>query len=591
MWKLTLATGILAGTMCVTASAQYPVTQPNATYVPSRYGQGQLPFVPPPGYMPGNHGVASAPGIFMPASQFGPQPQYNQPQLGQPYVGQPYTPNQQSQFNPPQHGQGQPQFTQLPEYTDVPGANAAEATPYFESSIYRSSSYARQGDTGTESGPVESGVELSAPQSPVPSTLNEGPVLLGPDGSSNSSNYSPGSTGTHGGDYHQDGFGSGYNGSVFESHEGGLFGAPPVPLTFGDESCGPNGCDVGASGTGLDLNLQPKWNKGWFFQYDHLLWTFEPPNITTIGDDASERFVTIGGVTVFHGNSLNTSYVDYDLDNGDRFEFGFMDDCDGWIVGVVYGQMHHRLSAQGVNFVPNDPGPSIDQSYLAGYVDANADGIDDDISGNSIHGRHGEDLGTPDDTNPGAFILPFDGIPDQPAAIDFNDLVRYLVTFENFSTRNQVTMTGFELMKVKRYARSACSRLDCFYGVRYLNVEDDFSGLGTGGVLGATHWDLAVQMGRIADRTGRGMLEKCKGKHVVDKQEVDRLGEDKWLQGRGKHGGKREANLVRRAVREAARGRVANQAVSRALARGPEIPVAAAARLGVRRTAFQTVFL
>jgi len=172
--------------------------------------------------------------------------------------------------------------------------------------------------------------------------------------------------------------------------------------------------------------------------------------------------------------------------------------------------MHHRLSAQGVNFVPSDPGGSIDQSYLAGYVDANADGIDDDINGNSIHGRHGEDLGTPDTLIPGNFVLPFDGLPDQPAAIDFGDLIRYLVTFDDFGTRNQVTMTGFELMRVKRTTRSSCSRLDLLYGVRYLNVEDDFSGLGSGGVLDRTHWDLAVQNRIVGPQIGARYTDRLR---------------------------------------------------------------------------------
>jgi hypothetical protein len=60
------------------------------------------------------------------------------------------------------------------------------------------------------------------------------------------------------------------------------------------------------------------------------------------------------------------------------------------MAGIVYGQMHHRLSAQGVNFVPSDPGGSIDQSYLAGYVDANADGIDDDSRNNQEFSPVGE---------------------------------------------------------------------------------------------------------------------------------------------------------------------------------------------------------
>jgi hypothetical protein len=71
-------------------------------------------------------------------------------------------------------------------------------------------------------------------------------------------------------------------------------------------------------------------------------------------------------------------------------------------------------------------------------------------------------------------------------------------------------MAGFELMKVRRYERSTCSRLDCFYGVRYLNVEDDFSGTGTGGILDATHWDLAVQNRIIGPQIGTRYTRRYK---------------------------------------------------------------------------------
>jgi hypothetical protein len=285
------------------------------------------------------------------------------------------------------------------------------------------------------------------------------------------------------------------------TNEGMLFGAPPAPSACDLDDCDPD----------LDFSLQPAWNNGWFFQYDHLLWTFEAPEVTTIGDDASERLVNIGGVTVFHENSLNTAYIDYDVDNADRIEFGVVEQGSGWMAGIIYGQMHHSLAAEGVNFVPSDPGASIEFQYLAGYQDSNGDGIDDDIDADVVHGRHGRDLGTPDTANPGAFILPFDGIPDEPVAPpDFGDLVRYLVTFNNFSTRNQVTMTGFELMRVKRVTNSPCSRFDFFYGARYLNIEDDFSANGSGGVLDRTYWDLAVQNRIIGPQFGGRFTHRYK---------------------------------------------------------------------------------
>lgn len=561
MWKMTTITGLpitgllVAGLLCAPAAGQSSSPYPQTNNTPSIYSQSQFPFAPPPGYLPTPntpnvqnrplpsnslpyHGPAQQMAPTISSHQFGPQgerqwsapPQPTGPRfqgnrftgstLGAPVPAS--TPSPAGPYVAPSFRVERGVAQNTAQQVVNSGIQLGDPAPYFQSSIFRPSSY--QGG--------EQPTPLDAPQRPQPSTVDE-QVLVDPglnpptiegvplQGSTQheSQPYTPGTTvypSSPSDHYSGDRYplnhlhnGGGHSHPHHSVQEGSLFGAPPIP-TIADDFATGNFNDHHGSGD-LDLNLQPAWNNGWFFQYDHLFWTFDPPAVTTIGDDASERFVTIGGVTVFHGNSLNTSYIDYDMDNADRFEFGCVDQCDGgWMAGVLRGQMHHRLTAQGVNFVPNDPGVSVDQRYLAGYVDANDDGIDDDLSGNNIHGRHGEDLGTPDDTNPGNFILPFDGVPDRPAAIDFDDLILYLVTFENFSTRNEITMTGFELMRVKRYLRSECSRLDFFYGVRYLAIEDDFSGLGTGGVLDATHWNLNVQNRIVGPQIGSRYTRRYK---------------------------------------------------------------------------------
>ena len=52
-------------------------------------------------------------------------------------------------------------------------------------------------------------------------------------------------------------------------------------------------------------------NEGVFVQYDHLYWSISAPDVAVVGDLASERFVSeIGGVTFFHANDVNTSFLE-----------------------------------------------------------------------------------------------------------------------------------------------------------------------------------------------------------------------------------------------------------------------------------------
>jgi hypothetical protein len=226
-------------------------------------------------------------------------------------------------------------------------------------------------------------------------------------------------------------------------------------------------------------------NNRLFVQLDMLFWAVSRPTPTTIGDPASEGIVNVGGNPYFRSNSLDTGFITSDWSLGGRIDIGRMEDDRGWSASVLFYQHSDTLTANGAWFVPADP-----DGLLAGYQDANNDGIDDDVNGNRIHGRSGEDFGTPDNNNPGTFIAPFDGTPDQGAPIDPGDLVNWLVTFDTFETTNTVDLTGFELMDVHRSANFFPSSLDWFWGVRFLEFRDRFGADGTGTTLGRCVWNV-----------------------------------------------------------------------------------------------------
>lgn len=238
-------------------------------------------------------------------------------------------------------------------------------------------------------------------------------------------------------------------------------------------------------------------NNRFFLQFDLLTWSIAAPDVTTIGDTASEGLVTVGGNTYFRSNSLNTSFINSDWSLGGRIDFGRIEDTRGWMGSVLFHRNTDEIAASGVWFVPSDP-----DGVMLGYQDSNNDGIDDDVNNNQVHGRSGVDLGTPDLTTPGTFVAPFDGTPDQGAPIDAGDLVNWLITFSTFTATNKTELTGFELMDVYRPGGSDVHTVDWFYGVRYLEFRERFGVTASGGTLDTSNWAVDSDNDIIGPQVG-----------------------------------------------------------------------------------------
>lgn len=240
------------------------------------------------------------------------------------------------------------------------------------------------------------------------------------------------------------------------------------------------GCgDFGCNGPG----------RRWFVRYDYMHWTISPPKSSLIGSTQLEGDYTRGGVTRHIENSLDTSFVDWEWQGANRVEFGARDCNTGWFVGLSHGSQTQSLTASSVNFLPADPGfPNLANSYLAGFSDGNGDGFDDDLNGNNLFGRNGEDIGTPNGT--GVFVAPFDGTPDVPAPTDTGDLQIYLPVFTEATVRNTVSLTNLEIMYTTKVHGRPASDFELLYGFRFLYLEDYFGFSGTGGTLDATSFSV-----------------------------------------------------------------------------------------------------
>jgi hypothetical protein len=252
--------------------------------------------------------------------------------------------------------------------------------------------------------------------------------------------------------------------------------APPLPQDNGN-------CATGNCGTGDNPYVLPPLGSGrdcggMFFTYDLLYWTVTSPTNTVIGDVGSEGTIVRGGIAVDLVNSLDTGYMDHRFHSGHRFEFGNSDGSCGWLANVSFGQQSDNLETTGVSFIPSDG--TFPNQFLAGWVDENNDGFDDDLDFDNFFGRDGEDTGTPDGL--GGFILPLDGTPDTTAATDFDDLRYFPALFDTFSVRNTVTVTNFELMRLNRNGS-----FEWQYGFRYFDFKERFALDGTGGTLDELH--------------------------------------------------------------------------------------------------------
>ena len=161
------------------------------------------------------------------------------------------------------------------------------------------------------------------------------------------------------------------------------------------------------------------------------------------------------------------------------------------------------ISSNGVTIVFNDP-----QGLLSGYADGNGDGIDDDINGNNIYGRNGEDLGV-DDGAGGFTNPPFDGTIDAVAPTDLGDLLSWIITFGDLSATSHTEMSGLELMATRRYGLPQTGGYhDLYFGVRYVDLTDSFGISGTGGVYDSSNWDTTVENLIIGPQIGTRVVRQ-----------------------------------------------------------------------------------
>jgi len=238
-----------------------------------------------------------------------------------------------------------------------------------------------------------------------------------------------------------------------------------------------------------DYGNGPKPRLGYFFTYERVYWSMSKPSTTDVGANEAEGFYeelpAVPGKLIYEENSLDTDFLKNEFGFGNRFEFGYMDTNDyGWLVGVLsHVEQTQELILPSATVLFNDP-----QGFLGpDFQDANMDGIDDDLDGDSNYGRDGFDPN-----------FPHDGIPDEGTIIDIppalpirvvdeDDKVVYIPRFDVLTVMNHTQIDGVEVMRMYRAPRLHNGGMfELLYGARLLQVEDEFGFFGSGGVLHET---------------------------------------------------------------------------------------------------------
>jgi hypothetical protein len=280
----------------------------------------------------------------------------------------------------------------------------------------------------------------------------------------------------------------------------------PTGYSGGTGYSGPTvGSDVDYSCNGMPWCDGPS-NSGFFVSLEALVFFMNKPQVATFGDDASERNVTVNGVTYRIENSLDSSWLSNSGGWGQRLELGNVNQDCGWFVSLWNVKQAQTYSTSGVSFVPADP-----NGLMRGFVDGNADSIDDDLNGNNIYGRNGQDLGTFDAGPPPGFIPPFDGTPDVGAPVDVNDMVSWLQTYSNVTSSNKLTLINAELNRLYRVPGHSWSHeVDYYYGIRYLQVKDIYNITANGGFLDQSVWNTESDNNLIGPQIGMRWSRRTK---------------------------------------------------------------------------------
>ncbi len=253
----------------------------------------------------------------------------------------------------------------------------------------------------------------------------------------------------------------------------------------------------------FDMSLydrRPWNNEGFFFSLDYLEWWMSSPESAVIGNPNVNPLVQDppfpGGVLRPAINSLDTSFFEAARHSGQLIEFGYIEGDRGWMArSLDLNNTRQRIANGTTEISLADP-----NNFISQFVDFDANGFDDDLDGDGIYGRHGLDTDSPPD-----------GEPDVPAPVDFDDTIRPVVVFNSLTAVLETEFWTAEFNWLHRYPRAHYGGFwETFWGLRYINFDEEFVIDGTGGVLSKLKLANAAENNTVAIQFGASWMKQAR---------------------------------------------------------------------------------
>lgn len=111
----------------------------------------------------------------------------------------------------------------------------------------------------------------------------------------------------------------------------GLFVVLMASATFGQ---GPLGFQIFAPADVSTYGGAIEPNEGYFFQFDGLYWSVSPPNTSLVGQPGERAVWYSPTDTANLHSTLDTSQIKDQFSPGNRFEFGRVEDRNGWLMSI-----------------------------------------------------------------------------------------------------------------------------------------------------------------------------------------------------------------------------------------------------------------
>ncbi|MEN6459330.1 MAG: BBP7 family outer membrane beta-barrel protein [Thermoguttaceae bacterium] len=245
---------------------------------------------------------------------------------------------------------------------------------------------------------------------------------------------------------------------------------------------GPQGMQIFALDDESTYGGAPEPKEGYFFSYDGLYWMITSPHTHSIGYPGTRNvsYGTSSSDVRTEYNTLDTSVLSGQFSIGNRFEFGRIEDRNGWFVSFYQlRDQSQSYTAASADIVFNDPdnGPS-GGGLLTGNVNTNTS------------------------SSP----------PYTPAVI------RNLPTvFANVTMQEIIKTWGVEANYIHRFMTNHNGgTFDLFLGPRYIQFDDTFNvttGADPGTLtvpsfLGGSYWDTEAQNHIAAGQIGLRWFKK-----------------------------------------------------------------------------------